>query len=63
MCVFSIPCELLNRDIIGCPFLWELSYFYKSCIAPFLSLKHCSCCLDVVVLRLEVKENLKMTSK
>lgn len=50
----------LNRERIGEPILWAFGYFYKFYEAPFLSLKHCSCCLGVRILGLEVKENLKL---
>lgn len=50
----------LDREIIGEPILWAFGYFYTFCVARFLSLRHCSCCLGVRILGLEVKENLKL---
>lgn len=50
----------LDREIIGGPILWAFGYFYKFYLAPFLSLKYCSCCLGVRIWGLEVKENLKL---
>lgn len=61
--VCLVSCSMgikLDREIIGGPILWAFGYFFKFYVAPFLSLKRCSCCLGVHILGLEVKENLKL---